>query len=411
MNYSVFIDKNGEELSGVAFKDQARKKNMIAHLTSKGKSTVPEIADLLNISVPKTKKLLMGLLEEGLVKDTGRKTQGLGRKAAIYNLNQESCYFLGIEIKKYKINIGLMSFNADIVDSSLNIPFPYLDTRESLSAIIKEIQHFLAQTAIPKEKIVGIGLSLAGRINVKTSQMLSLYHFGNAPIKTKLEEELGLPVYMDNDSRTLAYGEYYFGSHGLPYKEKNVCIVNLDYGIAIGIFDNGRPIYGASGYAGEIGHIQMFNNEKICFCGKKGCFETEASGLALINLLNAKMDEGSSSRLQKPRTKKGFIELEDILEAIRHGDNLAIEGVTEIAHNLGKGLAIAINLLNPDLIVLAGTLAGIGELLLLPVKTSIMQHSLSMVNIDTRIALSTMDQKAGLKGTCLLVRDKILGLI
>jgi predicted NBD/HSP70 family sugar kinase len=411
MNYSVFIHKNGAEVSGVALKDQARKKNMIAHLTSKGKSTVPEMADLLNISVPKTKKLLVGLLQEGLVKDTGRKTQGLGRKAAIYNLNQESCYFLGIEIKKYKINIGLMSFNADIVDSSLNIPFPYLDNRESLDAIIKEIHHFLGQTALPKEKIVGIGLSLAGRINVKTSQMLSLYHFGDAPIKTKLEEDLGLPVFMDNDSRTLAYGEYYFGSQGLSYTEKNVCIVNLDYGIAIGIFDNGRPIYGASGYAGEIGHIQMFDNEKICFCGKKGCFETEASGLALINLLNARMDEGSSSRLQKPRAKKGFIELEDILEAIRHGDNLAIEGVTEIAHNLGKGLAIAINLLNPDLIVLAGTLAGIGELLLLPVKTSIMQHSLSMVNIDTRIALSTMDQKAGLKGTCLLVRDKILGLI
>ena len=411
MNYSVFIHKNGAEVSGVALKDQARKKNMIAHLSSKGKSTVPEMADLLNISVPKTKKLLMGLLQEGLVKDTGRKTQGLGRKASIYNLNQESCYFLGIEIKKYKINIGLMSFNADIVDSSLNIPFPYLDTRESLDAIIKEIQHFLAQTALPKEKIVGIGLSLAGRINVKTSQMLSLYHFGDASIKTKLEEDLGLPVFMDNDSRTVAYGEYYFGANGLPYTEKNVCIVNLDYGIAIGIFDNGRPIYGASGYAGEIGHIQMFDNEKICFCGKKGCFETEASGLALINLLNARMDEGSSSRLQKPRAKKGFIELEDILEAIRHGDSLAIEGVTEIAHNLGKGLAIAINLLNPDLIVLAGTLAGIGELLLFPVKTSIMQHSLSMVNIDTRIALSTMDQKAGLKGTCLLVRDKILGLI
>ncbi len=411
MNYSVFIHKNGAEVSGVALKDQARKKNMIAHLSSKGKSTVPEMAELLNISVPKTKKLLMGLLQEGLVKDTGRKTQGLGRKASIYNLNQESCYFLGIEIKKYKINIGLMSFNADIVDSSLNIPFPYLDTRESLDAIIKEIQHFLAQTALPKEKIVGIGLSLAGRINVKTSQMLSLYHFGDASIKTKLEEDLGLPVFMDNDSRTVAYGEYYFGANGLPYTEKNVCIVNLDYGIAIGIFDNGRPIYGASGYAGEIGHIQMFDNEKICFCGKKGCFETEASGLALINLLNARMDEGSSSRLQKPRAKKGFIELEDILEAIRHGDSLAIEGVTEIAHNLGKGLAIAINLLNPDLIVLAGTLAGIGELLLFPVKTSIMQHSLSMVNIDTRIALSTMDQKAGLKGTCLLVRDKILGLI
>jgi predicted NBD/HSP70 family sugar kinase len=105
------------------------------------------------------------------------------------------------------------------------------------------------------------------------------------------------------------------------------------------------------------------------------------------------------------------LELEDILEAVSHGDNLAIEGVTEIAHQLGKGLAVAINLLNPELIVLGGMLSGLGELLLLPVKTSIMQHSLSLVNSDTRVALSDLNQRAGLAGCCLLVRDKILGLI
>lgn len=411
MAYSVFTHLNGTGLSGVAFKDQSRKKRVISLLSAKGESTIPELSDLLNISIPKTTELITSLFEEGLVMDTERKTDGPGRKAAIYCLNPQSCYSLGVEIRKYKINIGLMSFNASIVESALNIPFDFLEASESLSAIINEIKKFLSKTNIPKEKIIGLGLSLAGRINVKTSEILSIYHFGNAPVKTKLEEELGLPVFIDNDSRTIAYGEYNFGNNGLPYNEKNVCIVNLDYGIAIGIFVNGIPIYGASGYAGEIGHIPMFNNEKICFCGKKGCLETEASGLALINFLNRKINEGSSSRLQRVIAKKGYMELEDIIEAVRHGDNLAIEGVTEIAYNLGKGLAVAINLLNPELIVLGGMLSALGEPLLLPVKTSIMQYSLSLVNNDTKVVLSSIDQKAGLPGCCLLVRDKVLGLV
>jgi predicted NBD/HSP70 family sugar kinase len=411
MRHSPFTHFTNTMLSGVAYKDQSRKKNVIRHFSAKGESTIPELSDLLNISIPKTTELISGMQEEGFVIDTGRKTEGLGRKAAIYSLNPESCYFLGVEIRKYKINIGLMSFNASMIESNLNIPFRYLDAVESLNAIIGEIRSFLSKTNVPKEKILGLGLSLAGRINVKTSEILSIYHFGDAPVKTKLEQEFGLPVFIDNDSRTLAYGEYNFGNGGLAYTEQNVCIVNLDYGLAIGIFANGAPIYGASGYAGEIGHIPMFNNEKICFCGKKGCLETEASGLALIDFLNKKIKDGSSSRLQHTIAKKGFLELEDILEAVRRGDNLAIEGVAEIAYNLGKGLAVAINLLNPELIVLGGMLSALGEPLLLPVKTSIMKYSLSLVNNDTKIVLSSIDQGAALPGCCLLVRDKVLGLV
>lgn len=408
--YSIFSHLNGHTLSHVALKDLNLKKNVVAHLTERGESTMLDLADQLNISVPKTTELVSGLSKEGLVKATGRKTEGLGRKAAIYMLNPDSCYFLGVEVRKYEINIGLMSFNAGMQESSLNIPFLYSDPDESLNEIIIEIQNFLINSAVPKERIIGLGLSMSGRINVKTSLIVSNYHFAEAPIKATLEDALGLPVYIDNDSRTIAYGEYYFGRNGLSYQEKNVCIVNLDYGMSLGIFVDGRPVYGTSGYAGEIGHIPMFDNEKICFCGKKGCLETEASGLALIDFIITRMKEGSSSRLQRALDQKGILQLEDVLEAVNHGDNLAIEGVTEIAHNLGKGLAVAINMLNPDLIVLGGLLSEIGDLLLFPVKTSIMQHSLSIVNGDTRIVLSSLKQKSGLPGCCLLVRNKMLGL-
>ena len=411
MTYPLFAHLRESELSGVAYKDQTRKKRVVSHFTAKGESTIPELSDLINISIPKTTELIAELLEEGLVMDTGRKTNGAGRKATIYSLNPESCYFLGVEIRKYKINIGLMSFNASIEESSLNIPFEYLEARESLKAISKEIKKFLSKTKVPKGKIIGLGLSLAGRINVKTSNILSNYHFADAPVKSTLEEEFGMPVFLDNDSRTLAYGEYNFGKSGLPYSEKNVCVVNLDYGMSLGIFVDGIPVYGASGYAGEIGHIPMFNNQKICFCGKKGCLETEASGLALIDFINRKIKEGSSSHLQKVIVQKGFLELEDILEAVQLGDNLALEGVSAIAYNLGRGLAVAINMLNPELIVLGGMLSALGEPLLLPVKTSVLKYSLGLVSNDTRITVSSIDQRAGLKGCCLLVRDKILGLV
>lgn len=142
-----------------------------------------------------------------------------------------------------------------------------------------------------------------------------------------------------------------------------------------------------------------------------GCFETEASGLALIEFLMQKMKNGSASRLEHAIAKKGFLELEDIIEAVHHGDNLAMEGVAEVGYKIGKGLAVAINLFNPEVIVLGGMLAAIGESLLLPVKSSVMEYSLNLVNEDTKIVLSSIGQKAGLLGCCLLVRDKIVGII
>lgn len=408
MKYSIFSHLEGTGLSGFAFKNHARRKKMIAHLSMRRESTIPELAELLNISIPKTTELASGLLEEGLIKEAGYKTEGIGRKATIYSLNQSSCYFLGVEIKKYKINIGVMGFDQTLVDSRLNVPFPFLEPNESLNAITDAINEFLSQSIIPREKIMAVGLSIPGRINVIKGEILTIYHFEDAPLKSTLEEKLGLPVYLDNDSRTIAYGEYYFGKY---HSGENVIVVNLDYGLGTGIFVNGKPMYGASGYAGELGHIPIFDNEKICQCGKKGCLQTEASGLALIEFITNKMNEGSNSRLKSIFSTKGFLELEDIIESVKFGDNLAVEGVTELGYKLGKGLAVAINLFNPNEIVLGGMLSAIGDPLLLPVQMSLIQHSLSKVNTDTKISISKLNAKAELLGCCLLVRDKTLGLV
>ena len=398
----------GKNLTGVAYKDNERRKEIINEITTHEEITINEISESLNISVPKATELLMELAREGFVKEKGKRSDGPGRKAAYYGLTQDCAYFLGLEIRKYKLNIGLMGFDKTMVLQQNDIPFFVEESNKALDEIVKILQDFLESAEVEKEKIAGIGISIAGRINVRTGDILTIYHLSDAPLKSTLEKAFNIPVLLDNDSRTLAYGEYHFGK---VKKETEVLVLNLDYGMALGIFVKGKPLFGASGYAGELGHIPMFNNEKICFCGKKGCMETEASGRALIDWLTTQMNAGINSSLASVLEEKGIIELEDVVNAVKKGDNLAIEGIGNIADKIGRGLAITINLFNPQLIVLSGSLSEVGDSLLLPVKTSIIQHSLSIVNSDTEVMLSDLFERAGLPGACLLIRDKLIGLV
>ena len=399
---------NGQSLTGVAFKDHSRRKRLIAHLSSVEEITINDMADSLNISVPKATELLNELERDGFVVERGKRSDGPGRKASFYGLASGSCYFIGLEIKKYKLNIGLMGFDKAMIKAVYDIPFVSEDASEAMEEIIRHLQQFIEEAGIDKDFIVGIGVSISGRINVKTGEILTVYHFGDAPVKKMLEGAFGMPVYVDNDSRTLAYGEYHFGRR---QTEQEVLVLNLDYGLALGVFVKGKAVFGASGYAGELGHIPLFDNEKICFCGKRGCMETEASGRALIDWLVQQMEAGSNSLLTRTYRQKGLIELEDVVEAVHRGDNLALEGMANIADKIGRGLAVTINLFNPELILISGSLSAVGDPLLLPIKTSIIQHSLTLVNADTQVVLSNLYDKAGLLGACLLVRDKIVGLV
>jgi predicted NBD/HSP70 family sugar kinase len=183
--------------------------------------------------------------------------------------------------------------------------------------------------------------------------------------------------------------------------------VNLDYGTGLGILIDGKVYYGKSGFSGEFGHIPLFNNEIICQCGKKGCLETEVSGVALIRLFKEKILNGSSSLAMKKGKKIDQIKLEDLVEAAQNEDMLVIELITEFSEKLGRALAVVINLLNPELIILGGTIAKTGDYLRLPTRSSLNKYSLSLVNSDTQFKLSKLGDNAGVLGGCLIARNKI----
>jgi glucokinase-like ROK family protein len=392
--------------SGVALKNKSLKRDIINELDKDGDLTIADLSRELNISTPKITSLVNELIEDGLLQDQGKIDSTGGRRASIYGLVNDACYFIGVDVKRYYINIGLLDFKKHLVSIEEKIPYPLENTQQSLTALIDTIKSFIKEQGIPRDKILGIGINLSGRVNNISGYSYSYFHFHEEPLVATIEQELGIKTFLENDSNAMAYGEF---TEGVVTNEKNVLFINLDYGTGSGIIVDGKVYYGKSGFSGEFGHIPFYDNEIICGCGKKGCLETEVSGQALLRKVKERIAEGAATILLKKNDNTDELKLEDLIEAAKQEDVLMIELLAEMGEKLGRALAVLINLFNPELVILGGTLSETGDYLRLPARSALNKYSLSLVNNDTQVKLSKLGEKAGVVGACLIARNKVLG--
>ncbi len=404
--FAIFSDDN---TSGVVYKNKSLKRLIINQLDKVGKTTITELSKELNISVPKITSLVTELIEDGLIKDNGKFDSTGGRRASVYGLVSDAGFFVGVDVKHYYINLGLLDFKKHLITSKEKVPFKLENTPESFDALLLIIKTFINELnpAFVKDKILGLGLNLSGRINNTTGYSYSYFYFNEEPLSVIIQKEIGIQTFIENDSRAMAYGEF---CNGDSKGARNVLFINMDYGIGLGILIDGKLYYGKSGFGGEFGHIPIFDNEIICHCGKKGCLETEASGLALIRKFKEKIQQGSTSSVMKKKKDLNDISLLDIILAAKNEDTLCIELLSEIGEKIGKGIAILINIFNPELLILGGTLSETGDYIRLPIRSAINKYSLSLVSTDTQLKLSKLGEKAGVIGACLIARNKVLGL-
>ncbi|SFW54228.1 ROK family protein (putative glucokinase) [Sinomicrobium oceani] len=405
MRKSFFEELNSGIDSGVAYKNLNLKKSIISFLSRNKNVTIPDLSKELNLSVPKVTNIINDLIEDGLVRDNGKITSNGGRRPSIYGLEPESGFFLGIDVKKNYLNLGIMDFQNNIIKITENHPYELSNDKASLDELCTIISRFIGKLPIPREKILGIGINLSGRVNYATGYSYSFFNFQEDPLSKIIENYIGIPVYLENDSRAMAYGEF---THGIVKDEKNVLFLNLDYGLGMGIMIDQEIYYGKSGFAGEFGHIPLFDNDIICNCGKKGCLETEASGWALVEMFKKEIQNGTTTALDNEAGTP--IILENIIKAALNDDVLAIELVAKVGSHLGKAISILINIFNPELVILGGALAETGDYLRLPILSAINKYSLSRVNSDTAIKISKLGNKVGVIGSCLLVRNRLLSI-
>lgn len=386
-------------------KNAILKKRIINYYIYNGNSTISDLSRALDISIPTVTKIIEEMCDLGLLLTYGKLETSEGRHPHLYGLNPDSGYFIGVDINLGSANIALMNFNGEIVEFHLNMPGTITNSAEGLESLCRLIDGFVNSLDIDRKNILNVNVNISGRVNPEAGYSYSWFNLGEDPVAQIISDRIGFDVTIDNDSRAMTYGEYLCGNLS---NKRNILFVNISWGLGLGIIIDGKIYSGHSGFAGEFGHYPCYDNEVICHCGKKGCLETEASGIAIHRKLVERVRRGESSILSKAiEEDPSKVTLNDIIDAISHEDVLCIELLEEVGHNLGKHIAGLINIFNPEEVVIGGTLSQTGDFLVQPIRSSVRKHSLNLVNRDTNISLSKLKEKAGVIGACMLARTRL----
>lgn len=402
-----FNQPEDDSLKGISHKNILIKKNIIAYLALNEESTLADLARELHVSVPTITKLVGELVEENIVADDGKIETAGGRRPNIFGLANTSIYFAGVDIGRDNIRYVITDLKNNIIVSDRETDFVLSDSEHVLGEICNRINRFLERCGIDRGKILGMGACIAGRVNPNTGRSYMYFTSSEKSLKTILEESAGIRVLLENDTRARCYAEYFSGD---TRKEKNMLYLHLGRGVAIGIITDGKLFYGKSGFAGEFGHTPFFNNEIICECGKKGCLETEVSGVAIEKKMVQEIKRGVNTILRDKYDSGETIRIDDIINAAKSDDNLSIELIEEAGEKVGKSIAFLINIFNPELVIIGGNMSYAGDYLMLPLKAATNKYSLNLVYKDTRFRLSHMDGDAGALGAAMLIRNQIIGL-
>ena len=399
-----FFNRHEDEvLKGISHKNSLIKRNIIAHMALNGECTLSELTRELHISVPTITKLVQELVDETIVCDLGKVETPGGRRPNVFGLANSAIYFAGVNVGRDNMSYLITDLQNNIIKQQFDTSFELLDRSQCLEKICANIERFIATCGIDRGKILGLGVGITGRVNPDTGRSYKYFTSSEQSLRDLLEHRIGIRVLLENDTRARCYAEY---TCSKSKDDKNLLYLHLGRGVAIGIVTDGKLYYGKSGFAGEFGHIPFFDNEIICSCGKKGCLETEVSGIAIEEKIVRKIESGVNTILREKYDRQEPIHIDDIIAAAKNDDNLSIELIEEAGEKVGKAVAFLINTFNP----VGGNLAAAGDYIMLPLKSSTNKYSLNLVFKDTKFRLSKMTENANAWGVAMLIRNKIIGI-
>ncbi|OQY95493.1 MAG: sugar kinase [Sphingobacteriales bacterium UTBCD1] len=384
-------------------KQAAYKRNIVRQLYFNRELSCAELSELTGKSLPLTTRILNELLEKGVVAESGFAISTGGRRPLMYSLKKDKLFVISISMDQMITRIALMDMDNQFVGEVKSIELTLANNPDSLSTLVSEIDGFLKIIEIPKEKIAGIGIGMPGFVDIRRGINHSfLKSPGGDSIVNMIETATGIPVLIDNDSSLIALAELRFGA---AKGKKNVMVINVGWGVGLGMILKGELFRGHNGFAGEFSHIPLFTNNKMCSCGKSGCLETETSLAVIIEKAIQELQQGKLSVLKDLSKEHIESAVDAIMDAAVKGDKFSVELISEAAYHIGRGVAILIHLLNPELIVLSGRGSVAGKLWLTPIQQAINEHCIPNLAKDLEIEVSVLSNKGGLIGSAALVME------
>lgn len=313
-------------------------------------------------------------------------------------------YVAGVDLGGTNSKIGILNENGDLLKSTSIKTLSEEGVEKCLTRIWKTIQELAKEIDVPITSIEGIGIGIPGPVkNQEIVGFFANFPWGkNLNIREIMQKITGIEkIKLDNDVNVIALGEAKYGAGRGTVSSVTVA---LGTGIGGGIYVDGKLISGFSGAGGEIGHIKIEKDGKLCGCGQKGCFEAYASATGLIRECISRLIINKDNEIY--RLVKGDIfkvEAKTIFDAAKLGDKFALELIDYEAEYLALGLGNILNIINPEILILGGGVSQAGEILLGPVKEKLKKYALPVTMENFEIRIGELGNDAGIKGASALV--------
>jgi predicted NBD/HSP70 family sugar kinase len=374
----------------------AKYRSVLRYVQKTGPIDKMSIAAALGISLMTVNKIVNRLLEKSIVVRCGKQVGRNGRRSDLFKFNPELFISVGLDIDEDRIILGAVSSDGVPISQQEyryeeNRDHPY-SAENIIGGIERYCSTFIRENNLKQYSIAAIGVAPHGIIDTENGRCLLGTHLGgiiDLNLREELEAHIGIPVYVNDPARALAYYEKKFG-HGREVN--NFIYIFMDKGVGSGIVIDGKIHLGASGMAGEIGHLIVSENGERCKCGNYGCLETVASVGSIVRQVKKGVRDGVMTKiLDFCDGSVDSIDLHVLKVAADNNDKFSLNILDSIGSNLGKAMSVLINLFNPELILLGGQVAVLGQYLLEPALRVMQHNSLNLMGKSALIKIVAHD--------------------
>ncbi len=359
-----------------------------------------DLSRLAQLAPASITKIVREMIEAHLVQETEIQEPGSrGRPAVGLMVETEAWHYLSVRINRGEINLALRDLSSKLVVEE-QLALAQQDTTPLLERIITHIDQFFIRHQQKLERLTAIAITLPGIIDTENGivHRMPFYDVLEMPLGPALETRTGVPVFIQHDISAWTMAESLFGaSRGA----RDVIQVVIDHNVGAGVVTDGRLLHAGSSSLAEIGHTQVDPYGKRCYCGNHGCLETIASIDSVLELAQQRMNQSMGSLLHGQP-----LNVETLCEAAVKGDLLAQDIIAGVGTNVGRILAIMVNLFNPQKILIGSPLNRASDILFPAIANCIRQQALPAYSRNTLVE-STQFTNQGTMAGAALVKDAL----
>jgi predicted NBD/HSP70 family sugar kinase len=370
-------------------------------------TTRTELVAHTGLSKATVSDTIAAFLGQGLVTETGKRQPGRGRSQVLLQLRADSRLVIGAEFNERGCRAVLADLRAGPIRFAERA-FASTDPEDFVDALAACATELRRDAGVP---VLGIGIGVPGLVDDPGREVAISVPFGwrHVTVAALVEARTELPTTIANRAKTAALGEYWQGASGAPAERTHLVYVTASAGIVAGLVIDGEPYFGHVGTAGELGHTTVEPDGPLCGCGNRGCLYMFASESAIVRdvLAAAASSPAHLRETQPPLALREGMTLDDLAGAAAEGHPLVLGTLARAARYLGIAIGNLINIVNPSHVVIGGSLAAFGDVVLVPLRAEIQQRALWDAQTRLTIAPSRLGDDVGPIGGAALCLNRI----